>query len=160
MSGDPAKIAQALAPQIGQLQQSQAQAFKSAELNPRGGGTTSYFANLPYQNQAEVARLYEGAIPGAAAALGPLAGEQATIGSEMGKLALGQEGMGQTSFQQALNALLGQRGQNVEERGQNKALAASLVQAIFGGGGGIGGAFLNTQFPGVFSPAPSSGGGG
>lgn len=123
LSGDPKALTAATAPTANALSAIYGGATNNASTGlPAGGFRSATLAQLPQQQAAQVGNYLLGLQPVAAQNLNALAGTQAGIGSGtvgaglgIGSLGLGTAGIGSQLLQQALNALLGRRGQNVQQ---------------------------------------------
>jgi len=121
LSGNKAQMAQALSPEL-QASNAQFQNSRNA-LNtfaPMGGGRASAMGQLPFQQAQTNANIIASLRPQAAQQLGQLGMGQQNFG-------MGQQGIGSNLLQMTLNNLLGGRGQDVEETGQNKNLASNMA---------------------------------
>lgn len=140
LSGDPRALTEATAPTANALSQVFSGATNNASQNtPAGGARNVMLAQLPQMQAQQVGNFLLGLQPQAATNLNQLAQTQGQIGSGTvsagfgsGQLGIGTAGIGTNLYQQTLNALLGVRGQDVTETGQNK----SLLGGILGGSGG------------------------
>jgi hypothetical protein len=141
LQGGPAATA-AIAPYATQVGTNYANANSTAQsMLPKGGYSSTVQAQLPFAQARDVNNSLLQLQPQAAQQLntiagtqGGLAGGQAGVGGLQGNLAslllqggLGQEGVGSNLLQSVLQGLLQKMGINVTESGQNKQLAASLL---------------------------------
>ncbi len=78
---------------------------------------------LPFQQAQTNANIIASLRPQAAQQMGMLGMGQQNFG-------MGQQGVGNNLLALTLNSLLGGRGQDVQESGQNKQLAGDLAHAI------------------------------
>lgn len=146
LKGGPAATA-AIAPYATQVGQNYANATSSAQsMLPRGGYSSTVQAQLPFAQARDVNNsllqlqpLAAGKVQDVATTQGNLGTAQGNIGGIQGMLAqiltsagLGQEGQGSNMIQSVLNALLQKMGINVTESGQNKNLAANLINTAAG----------------------------
>ena len=73
LSGDPTKMAQAVAPETAAIQEQTQQAKnKTAQFSPRSGGTTAAMAGLDENTRAQIIKLLGGLQGGAAGSLANL----------------------------------------------------------------------------------------
>jgi len=124
LSGNKAQMAQALSPEL-QASNAQFQNSRNA-LNtfaPMGGGRASAMGQLPFQQAQTNANIIASLRPQAAQQLGQLGMGQQNFG-------MGQQGVGTSLLGLTLQSLLGQRGQDVTETGQNKALGGQLGNTL------------------------------
>lgn len=121
LSGNPAAIAQAMAPTINATNSAYKQQQQQVDqFAPMGGGRASQMAQLPFQKAGAISNIIAGAQPGAASALG-------TLGTQ-------EQSLGLQQLQQALASLLEMRGQDVNEHGQSMQLAGQLGSSLMGSG--------------------------
>lgn len=140
LSGDPGALTEATAPTANALSQIFSGATNNASQNtPAGGARNVMLAQLPQMQAQQVGNYLLGLQPQAAQNLNQLAQTQGQIGSGTvgagyagGQLGLGTAGVGTNLYQQTLNALLGVRGQDVIETGQNKSLVGNLLGGASG----------------------------
>jgi hypothetical protein len=118
--GDQADVAQATQSQTNQIKDSFAAARNMISGQARGGGKAGVLAEAPFKQAQAVGDMQSQARTAGAGQLGSVAAGLAGLGQ-------GEQQLGLAQNSEALNAALGQRSQNVTERGQNKQLAASLA---------------------------------
>jgi hypothetical protein len=150
-------MASALGPQLSQIGQGyQAAGQTSAALNPRGGPSAQFNAELPYQQQRDVTQLMQGARPQAAQQLGGLGGQ--LIGQGANSLyASTAAGRGILEQQEAMRKLTAQQGQSIgsglfsqlQQSGVLGQLGKTLGSIFGGGGGGGDNTTATTGGPGV-----------
>jgi hypothetical protein len=128
LSGDHAQVAQALAPEIKQLSESNQTAMNdTATFGGRGGGRTEAMTKLPFQTAGQVNNLVAGARTNAAAALPQATSIQGQLAGQIGQFGMGQAGFGINGLQLASNTGLGVRGQDVAEHGQMMDMATKTA---------------------------------
>lgn len=152
LSGDPAKMAAAVAPTAGAIGKQYDAAARSAQtFNPRGGFAGAAAAELPFRKAADVGNLYNQLQPAAAQALPGIAGTQAGIGQGIANIGLGQSGLGFNMFNLANNSQLTRRGQNVgaDVSGPLNKLLSGFA-GIPGAAAGAGAAGALGKIPGLF----------
>lgn len=146
LSGDPKALTAATAPTANALSAIYGGATNNASTGlPAGGFRGATLAQLPQQQAAQVGNYLLGLQPTAAQNLNALAGTQAGIGSGtvgaglgIGSLGLGTAGIGSGLLQQALNALIGRRGQNVQQDISNLGDLTSGLTSLVSGGSQVG----------------------
>jgi len=106
LSGDQTKVAQALAPQIGAMQQQQQQAQNAAaQFQPRGGGTNAAMQMAGDVTRGNISNLISSLTSGAAGQLGSQGAGLLGTGLQ----AFGQQaGIAQQQIQNWQNGLFGQ----------------------------------------------------
>ncbi len=124
LSGNKAAMAGALSPEI-QASNAQFQNQRNAvnTFAPMGGGRASLMGQLPFQQAQTNANMIASLRPQAAQQMGMLGMGQQQFGQ-------GQQGMGSNLLNLTLQSLLGGRGQDVQENGQNKQMASSMFGSI------------------------------
>jgi hypothetical protein len=122
LSGNRDAIADQMAPEASTIV-SQYDAGRKAvsEFGARGGGKNSTLAELPTKQAGDIGKLMQGLRPEAAKQLSNIAQVLASLG-------LSQEQIGTALFSQTIQNLLGRRGQNIAESGQNKELAINSAK--------------------------------
>jgi len=162
LSGNRSAVTSAMAPDISRIGQGyQTAAQTSAALNPRGGPSASFNAELPFQQQRDVSSLLQKARPQAAQQLGQL-GQQATsagaglfgnaVNALYGSTAAGRDILSQ---QQNMRELESKRGSSIGAGLFDLFTKYGMpaIQQHFGGGGGAKGKFgesLDSE-TGIFS---------
>ena len=137
LSGDPTRMAAAVGPTSDIIkQQSQAQARQLAATTPMGGEANAAMAANAQNTSNNLARLYAGVQPGAAAALGQLAG--APMGASAPNVG---SGLKFDTHQQE------QLGQSKGSLGSGLGTLAAGAKHGSGGGGGKGGSTPNYPTP-------------
>lgn len=132
LSGDHAKVAEALAPEIQAIQAQDAQARQqSTEMAGRGGGRTQTLQQQPFQTAGKIQNLVSGVRPQAAQQLPGIAGVQGQLAGQIGQFGTAQTGAGAGLLQLGSGTQLGVRGQDVSEGGQNKDLFGNIIRAAF-----------------------------
>jgi hypothetical protein len=126
LTGDRGTAMNAISPAVHAVNSQADQQRRTLAEGPRGGGTASNLAQLPQQQTAIISNLLSGAQSGAAQPL-------AHAGTAQSSLGLNEQEIGLKAMMDSLQALLARRGQNVQETGQNKALASSLANTLTGG---------------------------
>lgn len=143
LSGDPTKMAQAVGPTSDLLKgQAQAQSRQLAATTPMGGEATAAQASLAQNSSNNLARLYAGVQPGAAAALGQLSG--APMGASAPNIGSGLKF--DTHQQEQLGQSKGSLGTGVG------TLAANAKHSSSGGGKGGGGGKSGRSTPNYPTP--------
>jgi len=138
LNGNRAQMTNMLAPEIGQINQANQQKMNEiATLDPRGGGRNSALVQQEFAPLEQTNQLLQTIRPQAAGQMGALGQLLAQIGGQQQQQGLSQYGLGLECNNQLLQTLLGRRGQNVTESGQNKQLASSLTGDVIGGGVGL-----------------------
>lgn len=93
LSGNPADVSGALAPQINQLQGAYQQARQQVDqFAPMGGGRAALSAQLPYQKASAVTNMISQARQNAAQGLSNIAGTEGGIGSNLLGVSAGSAG--------------------------------------------------------------------
>ncbi len=134
LSGDKTAMGKAIGPTATAVGQQYDTANRAAStLLPRGGYRSTIQAELPTQKSGVISQALLGLQPQAAQQVSGIAGLLGSLGLDVSKLGLGEQGLGQGFYAQLLQSLLGGRGQDITETGQNKQLAASLANTAFGG---------------------------
>jgi len=88
LSGDPTKMAEAVAPETSAIQgQAQQAKNQTAQFAPRSGGTAAAIAELDANTRAQIIKLLGGLQSGSASALGSLGTTEQGIGLESRKAA-------------------------------------------------------------------------
>ena len=137
LSGNPASVSGAIAPELNQSNQGYANA--RAQLNtyaPMGGGRSSQITQLPFQQQGAITNMISQARQGAAQGLTGIGGAEGQIGASLlGTGAQAANAFGTQAYQQ--NLLATQLGLGV-----GGALGSIISGGIAGaaGGGGFTGA--------------------
>ena len=124
LSGDKSKMEQAIAPEKEDiLSQYRARRRNMAKLSSRSGGTNEAMASSEFSEAGDVSSLLQKLRPQAAK-------ESSAIAGEIAKLGLGESQMGLSAINDSISAALSQRGQNVQQQGQEFGLAESLITAL------------------------------
>ena len=124
LSGDKSKMEQAIAPEKSDiLSQYRARRRNMAQLSSRSGGTNEAIASSEFAEAGDVSSLLQKLRPQAAK-------ESSAIAGEIAKLGLGESQMGLSAINDAISAALSQRGQNVQQQGQEFGLAETLINAL------------------------------
>jgi hypothetical protein len=167
LNGNRGQVASALGPQLSQIGQGyQTAANTSAALNPRGGPSAQFNAELPFQQQRDVTQLFQQARPQAAQALGGLGGQLISSGANSiyAATAAGRDILNQQENLRQLQARQGQSiGAGLFGQLQQSGLLGQLGKTWGGlGGGGGGGTSTVKNLPGSISTGDVSfpGGGG
>jgi hypothetical protein len=137
LNGNQENTASMLEPDINRIRAGNQNALQTAStLMPRGGGRAATLFNQPFQNNAQIQSLFNGARSGAAAGLAGIGGGQMGMGANLFGIGNGalNTGMGANTNlanyglqqQQVTNGLWSGLGQGV----------AGLLTAPFGSGGG------------------------
>lgn len=120
VSGNPAAIAQAMAPTINATNASYKQQQDQVnQFAPMGGGRANQMAQLPFQRAGAISNIIAQAQPFAA--------------QQLGALGTTEQQTGLAQLQQALQSLLTMRGQDVTEHGQAMGLAGTLGSSMLQG---------------------------
>jgi hypothetical protein len=124
LSGNKSEMESAIAPEKADiLSQYRARRKQLAATGARSGGTNEATAESEYSQAGEIAKLLQQLRPQAAK-------ESAGIAGEKAKLGLAESGFGLESTSAGLNAALAQRGQNVQQQGQEFGLTETLLSAL------------------------------
>lgn len=147
LSGNKSGIASALAPEIGQISNGyNAAANTSAALNPRGGPSSTFLADLPFQKQRDVSTLFQTARPQAASGL-------ASVGQNL--LSTGTGLLGTANA--AANPILSQQQQALE---QQQKLSSQIGSGLYAALQGKSGNDLTNAIKGLFQKSGATGGSG
>lgn len=132
LSGNKAEMESSIAPEKeGILDRYRAARKKIAQTGQRGGGTNEAVAQSEFSQAGDTAKLLQQLRPQAAAASGQEAGQIAGLG-------LQESGLGLQQTFAALDAILTQRGQNVQQGDATMQMLGQLGQGL----GSVIGGFL------------------
>jgi len=154
LKGNRADIASVLQPEISTIESQYEQAAKNlGQFTPQGGGQTSQLSELPFRKIAAETSLINKVRPGAAAALGSLAGQLTGEGLQGAGLSL-------NAVADQLNTLLGKASIDSPLQQQAGAGVYQILQKMLGQGNDPFAGLNDTDSPGIWDNAPSAGGGG
>jgi hypothetical protein len=124
LSGNKSQMESAIAPEKSDiLSQYRARRRQLAQTGSRSGGTNEATAQSEYSQAGDVAGLLQKLRPQAADKSAEIAGKIANLG-------LGESNLGLSAINDAISAALSQRGQNVQQQGQEFGLTESLISAL------------------------------
>ncbi len=134
LSGDKTAMGQAVGPYAAAVGKQFENAGRAADtMLPRGGYRSTAQAELPTQKAGLISDKLLGLQPEAAKQMTGIASLLSSLGIDVGKLGLGEQGIGGDIIGRLLQSLLTGRGQDVSEHGQAMELAGSTARTAFGG---------------------------
>ncbi len=133
LSGDKTAMGKAVGPYAAAVGKQFENAGRAADTTlPRGGYRSTAQAELPTQKAGLISNQLLGLQPQAAQQMTGIASLLSSLGLDVGKLGLGEQGMGSQVIGQLLQSLLTGRGQDVSEHGQSMSLAGQLGSSLIG----------------------------
>jgi len=136
LSGDPQAMTEATAPEAAALGDQYAAAQRAAETGgPAGGYRSATLANLPFQKARDIGDLQQKLRPQAASNVTNIAQILSQLGITEQGVGLGEQSLGVSELQAALQGYLARRGQNIQSTGQNLNFISNLIGTLLGSKG-------------------------